>query len=99
MHDTGPVRLLWNLYSKPSGTFDQSCAIEEEKSFYEAKWGPWTVLCRTISPDSDRGAIFPDGSIHGDRNLCVCSVAPKIIIDPISKPEPRPRRHAAGSAS
>ena len=41
----GGGRLLWNLDSKPSGRFDQPCAIQEEKPFYEANGDPWTVLC------------------------------------------------------
>ena len=67
----GGGRLLWNPDSKPSGKFDQSCAIEEEKSFYEAKWGSLDSFIRSLSPDtdSDRGVIFPDGSIHGDTHV------------------------------
>ena len=62
-------RLLWNPDSKPSGRFDKSCPIEEEKSFYEAKWGSLDSFMRSLSPDSDWGVIFPDGSIHGDTHV------------------------------
>ena len=41
----GGGRLLWNLDSKPSGRFDQSCAIEEENHSTRQNGGPWTVLC------------------------------------------------------
>ena len=68
----GRGRLLWNPDSKPPGRFDQSCAIEEEKSFYDSVRGKMGVLgqfMRSLSSDSDRGVIFPDGSIHGDTHV------------------------------
>ena len=64
----GGGRLPWSPDSKPLGRFDQSCAIEEEKSFYEAKWGSLDSFMRSLSRDSDRGVTFPDGSIHGDTH-------------------------------
>ena len=43
--------------------------IEEEKSFYKAKWGYLDSFLQSLSPDSDRRAIFPDGLIHGDTHM------------------------------
>ena len=42
---------------------------EEEKSFYEATWGSLDSFMMSLSPDSDQGVIFPDGSIHGDTHV------------------------------